>query len=199
MKIIGITGGVGAGKSAVLDYLQSRYDAYTIQADQVGHWLMEPQGSCFLPVVNLLGQEILNGKGEIDRGKVAALVFPCPQTLAKLNGIIHPAVKREIRRRVALEEERGRKVFVIEAALLLEDHYDEICHDIWYIYAPDEARRKRLKRQRGYTEQKIADIFRNQQTDASFRQKCSYTVENGGDLRETYRQIDKRIETYEFM
>lgn len=199
MKIIGITGGVGAGKSAVLDYLQSRYNAYTIQADRVGHQLMEPGGSCFLSVINLLGRKILDEKGEIDRGKVAALVFPYPQTLAQLNGIIHPAVKREIRRRIALEEEGGRKVFVIEAALLLEDHYDEICHDIWYIYAPDKARQERLKKQRGYTERKIADIFKNQQTDAVFRQKCSYTVENGGDLQETYRQIDKRMETYEFM
>ena len=63
MKIIGITGGVGAGKSAVLDYLAQRYQAYTVQADKVAHELMEPEESCFSPVLDLLGREILDGAG----------------------------------------------------------------------------------------------------------------------------------------
>lgn len=199
MKIIGITGGVGAGKSAVLDYLAQRYQAYTVQADKVGHELMEPGAGCFSPILGLLGREILDDAGRIDRGKVAALAFSHPEVLAKLNGIVHPAVKKEIRRRIAVQREQGRKIFVIEAALLLEDHYDEICHDMWYIYADEQARRARLEKQRGYSPEKIQDIFKNQQTESAFRQKCDYTVENNKDLRETYRQIDKRIKTYEFM
>ncbi len=199
MKIIGITGGVGAGKSAVLDYLAQRYQAYTVQADKVAHELMEPEESCFSPVLDLLGREILDGAGKIDRRKVAALVFPNPEVLAKLNGIVHPAVKKEIRRRIAVQKEQGRKIFVIEAALLLEDHYDEICHDMWYIYAGEQARQARLEKQRGYSQEKIRDIFKIQQTEDAFRQKCDYTVENDKDLQNTYRQIDKRIKTYEFM
>lgn len=199
MKIIGITGGVGAGKSVVLDYLAQRYQAYTVQADKVGHELMEPGAGCFFPILDLLGREILDDAGRIDRGKVAALAFPHPEVLAKLNGIVHPAVKKEIRRRIAIQREQGRKIFVIEAALLLEDHYDEICHDMWYIYADEQARQARLEMQRGYSREKIRDIFKNQQTEDAFRQKCDYTVENDKDLQETYRQIDKRIKTYEFM
>lgn len=193
MKIIGITGGVGAGKSTVLDYLRERYDAYTVQADLVGHEVMEPRGSCYAPVLDLLGREVLDAQGRIDRKKVAEIVFPRPQVLARLNGIIHPAVKEEIRRRIGEQEQKGRRIFVIEAALLLEDHYDAICEDLWYIYAEEAVRRQRLKDQRGYTDEKITDIFRNQQTEQAFRQKCLYTVENNGDLQVTYQQIDRRI------
>lgn len=196
MKIIGITGGVGAGKSTVLEYLERRHGAYTVQADLVGHTLMEPEGSCFSPILDLLGKEILDAQGRIDRKKVAGIVFPRPEVLAKLNGIIHPAVKKEILRQAAEEEWQGRRLFVIEAALLIEDHYDAVCADMWYICADPAVRRQRLKDERGYTDEKITDIFRNQQTDQIFRQKCGYVVENNGDLRATYQQIDRRIGEY---
>lgn len=196
MKIIGITGGVGAGKSTVLEYLRERHGAYTVQADLVGHELMEPKGNCFAPILDLLGREVLDAQGRIDRKKVAGIVFPRPKILAKLNEIIHPAVKKEILRRAAEEEQRGRRLFVIEAALLIEDHYDEICADMWYIYAKEALRRQRLKEERGYPDEKITDIFRNQQTDQIFRQKCGYIVENNGDLQAAYQQIDRRIREY---
>ena len=199
MKIIGITGGIGAGKSAVLDYLKERYGAYIIQADQVGHMLMEPEGDCFLPVLELLGKEILDAQGKIDHQKAAALVFPDPQLLAQLNGIIHPAVKQEIRRQIAAQEQEGQSIFVVEAALLIEDHYEEICEELWYIYAEEAVRRRRLRNQRGYSEEKITDIFQSQQTEDVFRRECSYIVENNGDLQMTYLQIDKRMKSYGFM
>lgn len=199
MHIIGITGGVGAGKSTILDYLKSRYNGYTVQADLAAHELMEPDGSCYEPVLSLLGQEILDEQGKIDRKRTAGLVFPCPDLLKQLNQIVHPAVKREIRRRIAVQEAEGRNFFVIEAALLLEDHYDEICDDMWYIYAQEDIRRQRLKQQRGYSDEKITDILKNQLSDAVFREKCGYVVENDGDLQLTYQQIDERIREYGFM
>lgn len=199
MYIIGITGGVGAGKSTILDYLERRYHAYTVQADQTAHELMEPDGSCYQPVLELLGREILDDRGYIDRKKTAGLIFPCPDLLKQMNQIVHPAVKQEIRRRIAAEKSAGREIFVIEAALLLEDHYDEICEDMWYIYGEETIRRQRLKQQRGYSDEKISDILRNQLSDAVFRENCSYVVENNGDLQTTYRQIDERIEEYGFM
>ena len=196
MHILGITGGVGAGKSTLLEYLEKRYGAYTVQADRVSHGLIGPKGRCFPLVVELLGQEILNHKGEIDRRKVAELVFPCPDLLKRLNAIIHPAVKEEIGRRRADQAAQGRKLFVIEAALLLEEHYDEICDDLWYIYVEDRVRRQRLKEQRGYSDEKITDILKNQQPDRVFREKCSYVVENNCDLEKTYEQIDKRMKKF---
>ena len=89
MKIIGITGGVGAGKSTVLEYVKKRADSIVLQADQVGHEVMEPEGSCYRPVVELFGSRILRPDGTIDRGAVAAVVFSDGEKLAALNGIIH--------------------------------------------------------------------------------------------------------------
>lgn len=199
MYILGITGGVGAGKSTLLSYLEKRYGAYTVQADRVSHELIGPQGRCVPRVTELLGKGVLDDQGGIDRRKTADLVFPRPDLLKGLNAILHPAVKEEIRRRMADQESQGRKLFVIEAALLLEDHYDEICHDLWYIYVEDQVRRQRLKQQRGYSDEKITDILKNQQPDGVFREKCGYVVENNGNLEKTYEQMDKRMKIYGFM
>lgn len=199
MKVLGITGGVGAGKSRVLEYLRERYGAYTVEADQVGHQLMEPGGSCYSPVVQLLGEGILDTQGRIDRKEVASLVFPRKESLEKLNHIIHPAVKQEIRRRIAQQEREGRKLFVVEAALLLEDRYWEICGEIWHISVSGPVRRQRLKAQRGYSGEMINDILKNQLSEEAFQEKCDYTVDNDGDWGLTRRQIDQRIEEYGIM
>ena len=84
----------------------------------------------------------------------------------------------------------------MEAALLLEEHYDAICDDLWYIYVNDEVRRTRLKADRGYSDEKITEILENQLEDGVFRERCHYIVENNEDLHQTFEQIDKRIKTY---
>ena len=105
MITIGITGSVGAGKSTVLSYLADRFDAYVIQADQVGHLVMEPGEECYTPVVQLFGKQVIKEDKTIDRRRVSDVVFSQPELLLKLNGIIHPAVKRYILRRLEAEKE----------------------------------------------------------------------------------------------
>lgn len=197
MKVIGITGGVGAGKSTVLEYLRDRTDSVLVQADLVGHEVMEPDGSCFAAVVKLFGKEILGEDGRIDRGRVASIVFQDGKMLEKLNQIIHPAVKAEVLRRIQEAKEKGRSFFFLEAALIFEDHYDAICDDLWYIYADESIRRQRLMDSRGYSKEKADSIFANQLTEEFFRSHCGYVIENNGDLSETYRQIEERIHSYE--
>ena len=102
MKIIGITGGVGAGKSTVLAYLEKKYNAFVIQADEVGHIVMEPGQECYQPVIDLFGKEVIKNDKTIDRKRVSDVVFGQPVFLTRLNGIIHPAVKQYI-----LESLRG--------------------------------------------------------------------------------------------
>ena len=134
MKIIGITGGVGAGKSTVLNYLEKHLSACVIQADQVGHQVMEPGGRCYAQVISLFGKNIVKNDNTIDRKAVSDVVFCNEQMRCRLNEIIHPAVKAFILERIEEEQKNGRGLFVVEAALLLEDHYDTICHKIWYIH-----------------------------------------------------------------
>ena len=93
MKVIGITGGVGAGKSEVLAYLSRHYNCRVIMADKVAHQLEEPGERCFEPLKALLGIQILNPEGRIDRQKMAARIFGDVELLGKVNAIVHPAVK----------------------------------------------------------------------------------------------------------
>lgn len=94
MKVFGITGGVGAGKSEVLTYLGQNYDATVIQADEAGYLVMLPGGECYGEIVKLFGRQITTETGELDRKRIAEIVFQDEEKLKALNAIVHPAVKR---------------------------------------------------------------------------------------------------------
>ena len=100
MKVLGITGGVGAGKSTVLMYLKEHYGARVIQADQVGHLLQQPHESCYRRIVELFGTTVLNADGTISRPKLGAIVYTDPQKMARLNAIMHPSIRRWIKSEV---------------------------------------------------------------------------------------------------
>ncbi|MDY3250790.1 MAG: dephospho-CoA kinase [Candidatus Choladocola sp.] len=201
MKVLGITGGVGAGKSTILDYMQKMYHARVIQADKVSHMLQEVGQSCYYRIIETFGTGILNGDHTISREKLAAAVFDDYGMLQKLNQIIHPAVKEFIIKEIEEEKRRKRVPFVvIEAALLLEDHYDLICDEIWYVYADEATRRVRLMKSRGYSDAKVRKIMGNQMKDAGYRARCKFVIDNSGNIVEnTYEQIDKGLIEHEFL
>ena len=126
MRIIGITGGVGAGKTEVMTYIGQHYDAAVIKADEVGYLLMEPGRECYAPIVRLFGRQITDESGNLNRKRIAELIFRDQEKLRQMNQIVHPAVKAYVRRAIAEEEKAGTSYVFIEAALLIEDHYDEI-------------------------------------------------------------------------
>ena len=197
MITIGITGGVGAGKSTVLDFLEEKYQAYVMKADEIGHLVMEPGQSCYEPVIALFGRQIIKNDKTIDRRQVSDVVFSHPDMLEKLNHIIHPAVKEYIRRQLALKKEEGQRICVVEAALLLEDHYEEFCDTVWYIHTDSEIRIRRLMESRGYTREKSMSIIASQAPEEFFRAHTDYVVTNNADLEETWQQIREGIKKYE--
>ncbi|MCR5250878.1 MAG: dephospho-CoA kinase [Lachnospiraceae bacterium] len=190
MKKIGITGGVGAGKSAVLAYLKEKYGAYLIVADELAKELELPQGPCYQPLIDAFGTGILDAEGVLDKKAFAALIFSEAGKLERANAIIHPAVKEEILKRMKEEEAKGTKLFVLEAALLIEEHYDEILDELWYVFAEEEIRIRRLAESRSYSREKAISIMKNQKSDAEFRMHCEHIIDNSGDLQETRDQID---------
>ena len=197
MITIGITGGVGAGKSTVLDFLEQEYQAYVMKADEIGHLVMEPGQSCYEPVIALFGKQVIKNDKTIDRRLVSDVVFSHPDMLEKLNHIIHPAVKEYIRRQLALKKEEGQRICVVEAALLLEDHYEEFCDTVWYIHTDSEIRIRRLMESRGYTRGKSMSIIASQAPEEFFRAHTDYVVTNNADLEETWQQIREGIKKYE--
>lgn len=193
MKVIGLTGGIGAGKSTVLSYLENTWSAYTIQADQVGHLVMEPGERCYEKVIALFGKKIIKNDKTIDRKMISDVVFCNEEMRQKLNRLLHPAIKEYILETLETERKAGRRLFVVEAALLLEDHYDVFCDRIWYVYTEKEIRIKRLMESRGYSRQKAESIIASQASDSVFRQKADYIIENNENLEETYLQIEEGI------
>ncbi|MDD3277893.1 MAG: dephospho-CoA kinase [Lachnospiraceae bacterium] len=199
MKIIGITGGVGSGKTEVLEYLARNYECTVIQADEAAHLLMKPGKACYPKVVALLGPGFVDEEGELNRPKVSSVVFRDPGLREKINGIVHPAVKEYITKQIKNEEKEGTPYFFIEAALLIEDKYDEICDELWYIYADEQVRRERLMESREYTAHKIDEIIASQLSEDEFEEHCNFTIDNSGELEEMIRQIDQRMNFYETM
>ena len=201
MKVLGITGGVGAGKCTVLGYLADHYGARVIEADRVAHLLQQPGGDCYDAIVNCFGREILFPDGRINREILGKIVYADQKQLKVLNRIVHPAVKTYIIEIIAQERKKGAVPFVtIEAALLLEDGYDQICDEIWYIYADEAARTKRLQSSRGYSPEKIRSVMANQRDEEGYRSGCKLVIDNSSDFVEnTYEQIDKGLREHGFL
>ena len=199
MITIGITGGVGAGKSTVLDFLEEKYQAYVIKADEIGHLVMEPGQSCYEPVIGLFGEQVIKNDKTIDRRQVSDVVFSHPDLLEKLNQIIHPAVRQYITEQLELKKQQGQKICVVEAALFFEDHYQEFCDTIWYIHTDEEIRIRRLMENRGYTRDKSVSIIASQAPETFFRENADYVVVNNGDFAQTRQQIEEGIKKYEIL
>lgn len=196
MRIIGVTGGIGSGKSAVLNYIEEHFDSRIVKADEVGHMLMMPGMACYEPVIGLFGEWIVKEDTSLDREAIASIVFDKPEMLEKLNQIIHPAVKAYILKEIERSKKEGTEFFFIEAALLLEEKYDEICDEVWYIYCEKEVRVERLRRDRGYSDEKIRSIMENQLSEEVFENRCDFQLYNDEDVAHTYLQIERRMRTY---
>ena len=200
MKFIGITGGVGAGKSAILSYLANKPKTKVMLADEIAHELMEPGTDCYNQIVEAFaGEDIFDlpvslEKIPFDRKKLAQVIFSDDAKRERMNAIVHPAVKEYVHKVYTEELEKGQiELLVLEAALLIEEKYDEICDELWYIYTNEENRRLRLKESRGYSDEKIDSIFASQLGEEEFRSATSVTIDNNGDLEETYRQIENAL------
>ena len=193
MKIIGITGGVGSGKSRVLSYMETKYNAVICQADHVAWKLQEPGQKCYAQIVAYFGENILDEDGTINRGKLGQIVFAKNEKLCKLNQIMHPAVKEYIVEWIQRERNDETAYFIIEAALLLEDDYSQICDEMWYIYCDESIRRDRLKSSRGYTDEKIDAIMASQLSEQIFRKECQIVIDNSGVFEDTCFQIEKAM------
>lgn len=187
--VIGITGGVGAGKSAVLSYLSQKYKANLLVADEIARQLLMPGERAHAKVKAIFPEELFEEDGTIKRQEMAGYIFMHPDMRQKQNDIVFPMVKEHIVGEIAKMD--PDKLIVIEAALLIEEHYDEICDTMWYIHSSEEKRRARLKENRGYPDERIDAMFRSQLTEKDFQMHCEVVIDNDGTLENTYLQIDK--------
>lgn len=211
MLILGLTGGIGCGKTAVLTILKEEYDAYIIEADRLAHELMEPGKTVYQGIVDAFGMEVLmdtdidisapaegdavtdNGQStvnrSIDRKKLGDIVFHDKDKLALLNSISHPLVKEEILRQIEEQKDAGKKLFVIEAALLIQDGYKSICDKMCYVYADLDVRISRLCEYRGFTKERAQAVIDSQESEAFYLEACDYKIDNSGSIENTKKDL----------
>ena len=190
MLVIGITGGVGAGKSSVLKALEEHCNCRLVQADDVGNKVKEPGQKCYRQIVRLLGEDILEEDLTINRIKMAAKIFADSEILEQVNAIIHPAVEEYILQEIESEREKQEiDVFFLEAALLIEAGYTKYLDELWYIFSEKNVRINRLKESRGYSDEKICQIMEKQLSDDVFREYADVILDNSNDFEDTFLQI----------
>ena len=191
MKFIGITGGIGAGKSTVLSLLKENFNCKVLLADEVAATLMQAGNQCFEAVVSLPWPESIVGlDGQINRPLMAKLMFADDSLRQSVNAIVHPAVEKEVLNQVEIERKKHNiEYFFFEAALLIECGYGKLVDKMWYIYASPEVRTKRLMSARGYTKERIENTFKVQRSDESFREHCDSVIDNSGTTEETLAQL----------
>ena len=193
--VIGITGGVGAGKSTVLEILETEYGAFLIIADEIAKQLMEPGGASYEAVCRAFGEEILEkedaqGNRPIDRAKLAAIVFDDDEKLALLNALTHQLVRIRIEEMIREKQETDADaLIVIEAALLIECGYRDILDALWVVDADPEVRIRRLMESRGYSREKCEDMMDNQLSREAFAKEADELIDNSGTIEEVREKI----------
>lgn len=187
-RIVGLTGGIGSGKSEAARILRS-LGAHTLDADRIVHTLLEPKGICYVPMVALFGKGIVLPNGDLDRKEIARLAFANDVLRLRMNAIIHPAVLdalRRLSREIWIDEPNA--VVVWEVPLLFESGYDREVGHCLLITAPEALRVARLMQSRGYTKEQALERIATQMPDAEkivrARSVCAHSVlANDGDLR----------------
>ena len=177
--IIGLTGNIGTGKSAVLDVLR-KLGAKTIDADKVAHGVMLPGGRAYDAVVAAFGPGILLDDGAINRRQLANIVFAYPEKLAQLESIVHPAVEQAVQDEI---DAADAPVVVIEAIKLLEGELKSICDEIWVVTAPEDVQIARLMDYRGMTEREARSRMRSQSSQEWKASQADVVIVNDSDLQ----------------
>lgn len=188
--ILGITGGVGSGKSRILDILQKDYGFHVIQADQVARQLMEPGMESYHAVVDYLGPAVVKEDKSLDRAVMADIIFHDPIKRKRVDELTHPLVWKAAMKE-AMEAREGR--VVIEAAIPSKDFRDK-CSKMWYVYTSRENRMERLRESRGYTQEKTESIMDSQAPEAGFREFSDAVIDNNGSVEDTRKQIRRLLE-----
>lgn len=191
--VIGLTGGIGTGKSMVLEHIKNEYNGFVIEADKIGHEIFEYNSKTYNKVLQAFGTEILSvtdNKPYIDRKKLGQIVFNNKEKLELLNSITHPDIYHKINE---LINTCDKDLIVIEAAILPDTPLVTLCDTLWYIYADKETRITRLLKYRDISREKALKIMANQPDEERFKNVCQVVIDNSYDKETTFKQIKEHL------
>src|SRR5215510_11141969 len=191
MKTIGLTGGIGSGKSTVSQILVG-LGAFVIDADKVGHEIYLPGKEAWQQVTAALGKDILAPDQTIDRKKLGALVFGSDEARKKLNAIVHPLMFTDIKRRIVEKRAEGfTKPIVVEAAILIEANWLPLADEVWVIVTGKNAVVERVAAQRGLAAKDTEARIASQLSDAERLQHAQVVIHNDGSREELAQKVRK--------
>lgn len=194
MKVIGITGGVGCGKSTVLHLIQKHANAYIIMADDVAKSLYTAGSPLVHDIAEEFGDNCVNSDGSVNKPALADIIFSDENKRKKLNAMVHPEVKRIILETIdELKSLNKYDLILVEAALFFEENYDKFCDEVWYVTSDTSVRRKRLKADRGYSDEKIDNMLKAQLSENEFIKRCDKVIDNSGSLDVTESCLVKML------
>jgi len=188
MLTIGLTGGIGTGKSEVSRILNG-LGATVIDADRIGHEAYKAHSPAWQEVVDAFGERILSSTGEIDRRQLGGIVFNDSVALAKLNSIMHPKMAEIIKERIRQLQDQGVEMVVVEAALLVEAGWDSMVDEIWVTYSTEEMVVERLRQRNNLSEEEIQGRLRSQMPYDKRAQHAQVVVDNSGDMDELEESV----------
>lgn len=192
-KVIGITGGVGTGKSYVCSLIKRHLGYPVIDSDSVSREQMVPGSTVLEQVYEAFGTEIANEDGTLNRSALAQIVFQDDNKLALLNSITHPAAIAEIKRQIAAYKAENIPYIFVESALACSAGYRDFCDELWCVTAPETVRRYRLRKERGYSDERISVVFAEQMSEEELQSLCDKEIINSnmvGDLELCYQIED---------
>lgn len=188
MFVIGITGGIGSGKSLVAKFLSKKYNAKLLIADELGHIVIKPGTTGYNKVIDMFGKGILGKDSNINRKKLADIIFNDDKARSGLNSIVHPEVFKYISNYI--DDRKGQEGYIIlETAIMYETCCDKLCDEVWYVHVPVDIRVKRLSDSRGYSEEKSRSIISKQKPDNYFIEKADRVIENSGSINSLEEQL----------
>ncbi len=184
---VGLTGGIGAGKSTVAD-LFAKLGAIVIRADELARQVIEVNSSGFNQVITRFGKEILKKDGSIDRAKLAKIVFKDPNALKDLEKIIHPLVRNKTNE--LIEQQNPEAIIVNEVPLLLEKNMEKLYDFLVIVISSEKNRTKRLL-DKGFSKEQIRDRMNHQVDDETRKTKADFLVVNDGNLEQLEKDVNK--------
>ena len=190
MKVIGVVGGMGAGKTTVVSLIQEIKKVYVIACDQIGHELLLKGHDGYDQVIAAFGSSILSPAGEIVRNRLGQLVFHDPKKLEQLNHIIHPLIYKEVQKQISkYKEQKQYELIIIDAALLIEMGLVPLTNKIVAVYAEQELRIDRIVKRQGLSKEQVLERFSTQKNWEEFKNIADAVIDTSFGIASTKEQV----------
>lgn len=196
MKIIGLTGGIGSGKTTVAQMI-TKLGYPVVCADKLAHDAISIGSPAYKLVIERFGKEILATDKSIDRKKLGEIVFKDDAKRLHLNNIIHPVVIQKLQTSIQQSKNSNKNVLILDVPLLYEEGLDTLCHQVIVVYATEEQMIERVMKRSNLSKDEIQDRIRSQLTIDSKKSRAHYVVHNTGDLAQTESEIQEIFQSIE--